>query len=155
MSKVIVYTRPNGSVSVCYPIISKDDPKGFTEEQALARALKKDIPPEAINVQVVDKSVIPNDRTFRDAWKQDGKSVHVDMPKARNIHMAAIRRKREGALAKLDVAFSRASGRKDSAEADVIEGERQRLRDLPKSFDLEAANTPEELKAMWPDGLEK
>ena len=42
---------------------------GFTEDDALARAMKK-LPEDAINPQVVEESDIPTDRTFRNAWEQ-------------------------------------------------------------------------------------
>lgn len=151
--KAIAYTRPDGGISICHPVISKDDPKGFTEEQALERALKKDIPADATNVQVIEKNAIPNDRTFRDAWAQNGKAVHVDMPKARELHMGRLRKMRNEKLDQLDKDFNRASGQKKQAEADAIEAKRQRLRDMPATFDLSAAKTPDELKAMMPEDL--
>jgi hypothetical protein len=64
MTKVIVYTLPNGSTCVCHPCVSRDDPSGFTAEDALARALIKDIPADAISVRVVERSALPSDRSF-------------------------------------------------------------------------------------------
>lgn len=52
--KEIVYERPDGGTSVCRPVISSTDPEDFTEEDALKRALDNDIPPNAINVRVVE-----------------------------------------------------------------------------------------------------
>lgn len=64
----IVYTRPDGGVSIITPIIMRNDPSGFTEEMALKRALGKDVPKNATNVHVVDADSIPTDRSSRDAW---------------------------------------------------------------------------------------
>lgn len=85
-------------------------------------------------------SELPPDRLFRDAWSLDAGTVKVNMPKARKIHMDRIRRARDKRLAELDK-------RKYGTEYD---GERQALRDLPQTMNLETATTPEELKAIWP-----
>jgi hypothetical protein len=73
----IIFTRPDGGVSIVHPLISVDDPEGFTEDQAIERALLT-IPQGALNVTVVDESVIPSDRSNRRAWKQIGASITVD-----------------------------------------------------------------------------
>lgn len=74
--KRIAYSHPDGSVSVVHPCISRDDPIGMTEEQALQRALGKDVPTNAQNVTVLEPSAIPVDRLKRHAWRiQDGAIV--------------------------------------------------------------------------------
>lgn len=99
--------------------------------------------------------VPPDDRTFREAWSLNGRAVDVDMGKARNIHMGRIRRARDAAMPQLDVLWTRAAAGKDQAAADAVEARRQVLRDLPSTFNLSAAETPAELKALWPKELER
>lgn len=103
--------------------------------------------------RVVDIGEIPPDETFRDAWEDDGKSVTVNMQKAREIHMDTIRVARNSQLAALDVPQITAIAKGDTAVARAIEAQKQQLRDIPQTLDLTIAKTPEELKAIWVDGL--
>jgi hypothetical protein len=106
---------------------------------------------------------IPADRTYRNAWclqdVADGDRVTVTarvavrMSRCRELHMARIRAARDTALTDLDVPQQRAMVAKDEAEVARIEGEKQALRDLPQTFDLTAAVTPDTLSALWPEGL--
>jgi len=100
----------------------------------------KEIHGDYVSHEEIDESDIPTDRTFRGAWGYD---LSVDMPKARVIHMGKIRLARDERLNELDK-------RKYGAEKD---DERQVLRDIPTAFDLSTATTPDELKALWPTGL--
>lgn len=65
----IAYTRPDGGVSVVHPCISAGDPPEMTEEEALARALAKDVPANAQNVTVIEPTALPSDRSKRYAWR--------------------------------------------------------------------------------------
>lgn len=132
--KRIIYTREDGGVSI---IIPSPDWEGTIEELAV-----KDVPDD-IDYQIVDETDIPSDRTFRNAWKEGQGKPEVDMPKAREIHMGRIRIDRDKKLTELDK-------RNYGSEFDA---ERQTLRDIPQSFDLEIATTPDELKALWPGEL--
>lgn len=148
MSKVIIYSNPDGSVSVVYP----------TGEIPIEQVWNKDTPgidnPKGPPV-IVDLEIIPKDRYFRDAWKQDVTSIKIDMEKAKIIHMNRIRKSRDKELAKLDVEWTKKAAQKKNQEADAIETQRQTLRDIPISFDLSVAKTPDELKALWPNILPK
>ena len=86
---------------------------------------------------------VPADETFRNAWKLDG-GIKVDMDKAREIHMSRIRAARDEALAALDI---------EQLKGNDVQAQKQALRDIPRKFDLTVAQTPEELKALWPDEL--
>lgn len=180
--KRIVYTRPDGGVSVVVPAIRArlcsavtltgerhvyDPPMHFDE---LIRVFKtdklspewaqsddefiewiraKDVPADATNVQIVDEADIPTDRTFRNAWKQCpmGKP-EVDMDKARDIHRDNLRAARKPKLQALDVEFMRVV--ENGAPTSDIAAAKQALRDVTKHPDIDAAATPEELKAVWP-----
>ena len=79
--------------------------------------------------------------------------INVDMTKARAIHMDAIRVVRNAELAAKDVTFMRAVEAGDTDAQATIGTEKQTLRDLPATFDLTTAGTPELLKAKWPAEL--
>ena len=96
---------------------------------------------------------IPADRTFRDAWRDAGDRLDVHMPKARAIHLERVRVARAVKLDELDRDWMKATGQGKKAEADAVEAKRQRLRDLPSSLLVEAAETPEDLKTLWDDEL--
>ena len=108
-----------------------------------------------------DDTDLPADRadrnlgnpTFRDAWEDTGTAVQTNMPKARLIHMGRIRSERDAALSALDVPFMRAVEAGDAAAQQRIAAEKQALRDIPQTFDLDGCATPEALGAAWPDGL--
>ena len=154
--KRIVFEPPEGGVAVVVPspeFVARFD----AEEDAVAAIIDKDVPPDAKHVCVCDEADIPADRTFRDAWERDVSPspapVRCDMGKARGIHMDRIREARDGALAAKDVEFMRAIEAGDRAGQARVGAEKQALRDVPQSFDLTAATTPDALKALWPAGL--
>jgi hypothetical protein len=145
MDKRIIYTRPDGGVSIVTP----------SGEISIEDVIKKDVPNDAINIQIVDASEVPSDRTFRNAWKQQGALVEVDMAKARVIHLDKLREQRKPILAALDIEWMMAVAKSDTETARAIEGKRQALRDMPTDIDaqLKQAATPEELKSVTSDAL--
>jgi len=101
--------------------------------------------------RIVAEAEVPTDRTFRNALRDRGGKLEVDMPEARKIHLDRIRVARVAKLTELDGEWMRATGQGKKAEADAVEVQRQKLRDLPATLGAEAARTPEELKALWPE----
>jgi hypothetical protein len=95
-------------------------------------------------------SEVPNDRTFRNAWKDGSTKVDVDMPKARNIWRDKMREARVSKLSTLDAAYLRADEVGDAQLKRTIATQKQVLRDVTTLPAIEAAKTPEELKAVWP-----
>ena len=80
--------------------------------------------------------------------------VNVNMTKAREIHLAEIRRVRNEELAKEDITFIRAVEAGDTDAQNTIKTKKQTLRDLPATFDITTdVDTPEQLKAKWPSEL--
>lgn len=151
MDKRIVWQNPDGSIALttpCAPTVA-----GESEADYLARVATRTkselvaagyMSPKAQWVGVVDGEVHRTaDRYFRNAWAWTG-AVSIDMPKARDIHMGRIRAARDAELAKLDI---------EQLKGNDVTAEKQRLRDIPQTFDLTAAATPDELKALWPEGL--
>jgi hypothetical protein len=147
--KKIIYTRPDGGVSVVSPAKNINDPLTFTEDDRIQRALKF-LPPEATNVQVVDEASLPTDRTFRNGWEKTGSGVAVNMNKARDIHRDNMRRARAPKLVDLDVRYLRADELGDLAEKQRIATAKQDLRDVTAAPAIDAVQSPDELKAVWP-----
>ena len=79
--------------------------------------------------------------------------INVNMTKARVIHMDAIRVVRNAELAAKDITIMRAVEAGDTSAQATIGTEKQVLRDIPATFDLTDAATPEALKALWPAEL--
>jgi hypothetical protein len=92
-------------------------------------------------------------RTFRDAWEDEGTKVQVNMAKARIIHMDRIRAARDEKLKSLDLDYMLADEQNNQAEKDRIATQKQALRDLPATADLNQFAAPESLKAFWPPEL--
>jgi len=80
--------------------------------------------------------------------------INVNMAKARTIHMNNIRVVRNRELAAKDITFMRAVEDGNADAQTTIKNEKQTLRDIPQTFDITTGvDTPEQLKAKWPDGL--
>lgn len=165
MSKRVVVYREDGGVSILIP-----DPKcrklQETEEEWFNGCLMKmlsaqfDSKGNQVNIchgmpfEVIKILEVPLDRTFRDAWtKCPVNKIKVDMPKARKIHMDRIRVIRDKRLSELDIEWQKAIEKDDKAKAKIVADSKQILRDLPETFDLEIAKTPEDLKKLIPTEL--
>jgi hypothetical protein len=64
MEKTIVYRDEEGKVVVLIPSLE------FLETHTLEDAAAKDVPP-GVPYKIVDRSLFPPDRFFRDAWELD------------------------------------------------------------------------------------
>lgn len=125
-----------------------------SEAEFLQRIVKQDVPKDAINVRVVDEIEIPQDRTFRMAWAHDDRGqIAVDMNKARDIHRDALRKMRAPKLAALDVEYQRADEAGNAAKKADVAARKQVLRDVTKHPGIDAAGTPDDLKAVLPSCL--
>lgn len=144
----IIFTRPDGGLSVVTPVInSYPQREDITEAEAEQRAWNK-LPADAINPQWVTADAIPADRSFRNAWKDGGGKVDHDMAKCREITRNVLREKRAPLMAALDVEYMRADEAGNAAEKLRIAAEKQRLRDITKNPAIDAAVKPEDLKAL-------
>lgn len=79
--------------------------------------------------------------------------IKVNMTKAKEIHRENLRKLREPLFTPLDTAFMKALEAGDAAAQAEIAAKKQALRDVTKAPGIEAAQTPEELKAVVPDVL--
>jgi len=92
----------------------------------------------------------PAERTFRGGWQADADTgvISVNMDAAKNIWRDKIRLAREPELDKLDTAFMKAL--ETGSSTTQIVANKQALRDAPSHADIDAATTPDELKAVQP-----
>ena len=132
MSKII-YTNSDGTVAIIHPTGDVND------------AIKA--VPSGLSYEIVEDSAIPSDRSFRNAWKQNSKTIETDMTKAREIHKTNIRNARIPKLAELDIEFQQAL--ETSVSTTDIVSKKQALRDAPADSAIEAATDEAELKAQW------
>lgn len=102
-----------------------------------------------VSWHIVSEDELP-DREFRDAWAMSGKSVAIDMPKARDIYRQSLRAVRAPILAALDVEYQRADEMDDRAAKTAIVAKKQALRDAAADPAIDAARTLADLKAIQP-----
>ena len=129
----IIYTNSDGTVSIITPAGDVND-------------AIKDVP-SGLSYEIVEDSAIPTDRSFRNAWKQNSKTIETDMTKAKEIHKTNIRTARETKLAELDIEFQRAL--ETSADTSTIVAKKQTLRDAPSASGISTAASEADLKAQW------
>ena len=129
----IIYTNSDGTVSIITPAGDVND-------------AIKDVP-SGLSYEIVEDSVIPTDRSFRNAWKQNSKTIETDMTKAKEIHKTNIRTARVPKLAELDIEFQKAL--ETGADTSTIVAKKQTLRDAPAASGISTAASEADLKAQW------
>lgn len=107
---------------------------------------------DVISARIIDVADLPKNRLFRDAWADISNSpkIDIDENKAKEVHLARIRESRNAQLEELDAKQLRHIA--DADKLKLIENEKQRLRDIPQSFDLSDLDisAPER---CWPTDL--
>ena len=93
---------------------------------------------------------VPAERTFREGWaaNEDTAVISVNMEKAKDIWRDKIRQARIEPLAALDTAYMKAL--ETGVDTTSIIAQKQALRDAPALASIDAATTPDELKAIQP-----
>jgi|TARA_B100000073_G_scaffold337235_1_gene332906 hypothetical protein len=107
--KLIIYQNKEGGVSVVYPTGE------VAVEELPARLGLSDY-------EIVEDSVIPADRSFRDAWRKDGKQVVEDLPAAKEIAHATRRAKREDEFKPYDDVIAKQIPGADAEAAETARG---------------------------------
>ena len=143
VDRIVIYENDKGQL---VRLVYADKSKWSFEEM-----IEKDVP-EGSDYSIIQRTDIPKDKTFVDAWKKSGDRIEVDMSKATDIHMGRIREARNKELDATDMEITRELEESRSVGIS-LKAKRQTLRNIPQDFKLDSANTTEELKAMWPDGL--
>lgn len=101
------------------------------------------------------------DRTYRNAWVDNGGKLETDLAKARELHLAHVRAARDPKFLELDkkqwplIGPMFAGDKAASDKFQELEAEKQKLRDLPATLHVEAARSVDDLKAKWPRELEE
>ena len=79
--------------------------------------------------------------------------ININMDKARDIHRDKVRQARKPLLEAKDVAFMRAVEAGDTDAQATVAAEKQALRDATADAAIDAATTPDALKAAWDSDL--
>ena len=145
MSKII-YTQENGVIAVVHP-----SPQSL-EEMTIDEIAQKVIPVGISTYSIVEDSVIPTDRSFRNSWVgvgvgTTGATITEDIDKAKEWHKTRIREARVDKFSALDVEYQIAS--ETSADTSAIVAKKQALRDAPAASGISTATTTDELKSQW------
>lgn len=149
----IIYTAADGTTHVVTPNPRDALFAGFSDEQieqAVMDGLMRDrADPSSFafggsEPMWIEETLVPTDRSFRDAWKIDGGKIDHDMGKAREITKNRLRAERAPLLAKLDVQFMRAL--EAASDTAAITAEKQRLRDVTTLADT--AVTLDDLRSI-------
>ena len=145
MSKII-YTQENGVIAVVHPTDLS------LKEMTIEQIAQKVVPVGISTYSIVEDSVIPTDRTFRNSWVgvgigTTGGIISEDMTKAKELHKTKIREARVDKLAALDIEYQRAT--ETSADTSAIVTKKQALRDAPAASGISTAANTSELKAQW------
>ena len=145
MSKII-YTQENGVIAVVHP-----SPQSL-EEMTIEEIAQKVIPVGISTYSIVEDSVIPTDRSFRNSWVgvdvgTTGATITEDIEKAKEWHKTRIREARVDKFAELDIEYQRAT--ETSADTSAIVAKKQALRDAPTASGIATATNTTELKAQW------
>ena len=144
MSKIIFDYE--GNISVMTP--SSEALQIMTIEQIA----EKDLPVGVSTYSIVEDSVVPTDRSFRNSWVgvgigTSGGTITEDMSKAKELHKTNIRRARADKFTALDIEYQRAT--ETSADTSAIVAKKQALRDAPAASGIATASNTTELKAQW------
>jgi len=131
MSKII-FTNSDGGVSVVHPT-------GEVPINELPAKLG------LTDYEIVDDSVIPTDRTFRNAWVKSGATVSEDLPKCKEIAHDTRRAKRDEEFKPHDDLIAKQI---PGADTDAAEASRAAIRTKYATMQtaIDAATTTAEIK---------
>lgn len=130
-------------------LIVADLKKAGIEWQEWHRVDEASLPDDLKNSDAPRDPLFRNSRTIVDG------AITTNMDKARAIYRDQLRAERAPLLAALDVEYQQADETSDKAKKAEVAAKKQALRDVTKDASIEAAQTPEELKAIRPAALLK
>jgi hypothetical protein len=161
----IAITMSDGTLTIMHFVTRECNPDGSvrwakppTKENVQAEVDKVFGNPaitHAVSWRQITYDDVPPDRTYRNAWRDDGKHIYHDMDHVRTLHLENLRYARAPLLEEKDRSWMRATGQGRKEDAAEIEMQRQELRDLPAAIAkaLGKAKTPEEVKKIGIDKL--
>lgn len=160
--KVIAYQRPDGGVSIVNPTpqrIAELIASGMTEDEAVADTQAKDVPADASNIEVMDRSLIPASREFRDAWEKSSVGPPtINMSKARVIHARKVIAARAKAVTVLQRRADEASLEGRTADATQAANDKAAVEGLNLTTiaaQISGAADPTALSTIWPAKLQE
>ena len=133
MSKII-FANADSGVSVVHP----------TGEVPINELVNRVVPAGA-SYEIVDDSVIPTDRTFRNAWVKSGATIAEDLPKCKEIAHERRRLKRSEEFAPHDEVISKQIPGVDAAAAETARAA-IRTKYATMQDNIEAATSSAEIK---------
>jgi len=141
--KRIVYQGEDGIAKVVVPA-----PKYLASGGTIDDLLEKVVPENCKDsANIVDVDTVENDRTFRNAWvTEQGKSVEVDLDKAKILAKEKVREARIPKFAELDVAYQRADEAGDADAKAAVVVKKQTARDATADTKITDADSVDNLK---------
>ena len=141
--KRIVYQGENGIACVVIPT-----PKFLASGGTIDDLLIKCVPENCRDsADIVDVDTVESDRTFRNAWvTEQGKSVEVDLAKAKDVAKDKVRQARTPKFVELDVAYQRAVEEDDSDKQAAVVVKKQTARDATEDSQISGADSVANLK---------
>lgn len=141
--KRIVYQESNGIASIVVPA-----PEFLASGGTMDDLLKKCVPEDCKDsADIVEIDTVPSDRTFRNAWvTEQGKSVEVDLAKAKDVAKDKVREARIPKFAELDVAYQRADEAGDADAKAAVVTKKQTARDATANTKITNADSVANLK---------
>ena len=134
MSKIVFIDPEENILAVVHPT-------GEVPIEELAQR----VVPAGVSYQIVDDDTIPSDRTFRDAWVNNGSTVSEDLEKSKQIGHQYRRDKRAKEFAPHDEVIAK---QVPGADADAAEAARADIRAKYATMqtEIDAATTTAEIK---------
>ncbi|WP_119421657.1 hypothetical protein [Desertibaculum subflavum] len=131
------------------------EPEFAESEDQFAIRVAEEVRELGAEVVLLDASALPDDRTFRNAWKLVDGAILVDMEQARALQLTALRKARNDLLRATDRIAQRALEQVDKTEFVAIAALRQRLRDMPSAIAplISEARSPAQLQAVCPSSI--
>lgn len=143
----IIHTKPDGGIVIVHPVRNTIGDEALSDAQIEKRAWDR-LLAYASNLRYIAPSAIPVDRTFRDAWRESGGQITVDMNAAKMLARNMLRRERAVRFKALDGQWMRGIGRGDLADAAAAEAKRETLRNWPQDSRINACANENELKML-------
>jgi hypothetical protein len=124
---------------------------GLTEDEAIGLIAEKDCPTiGCVSWRVVDVTALP-DMRFRRAFRQSEEFIHVDIPAAKEIQKARIKKAWTARLKAINPDLEMAREMDDVAEVSRLEGEKVELRACVATLGLvDGCTNTNEIHDTWP-----
>ena len=154
MKKRLIYEDENGYCRIIVPS-ERFQQVNESEESAVGRLYSRVLPRSAEFI-VCDPDLIPEDLSFRDAWKKGTPEnpIQIDMQKSMEIHRKRIQGACERKIEQLEKDLEVALERENLAQATAIRRTKKILREIPEKINLTHCKTPSDIKYSIPKELQ-